>query len=192
MMRRRRRKQSTISASTARLLLFGSFFCAGSVVGFLSTRFVSNDARNQITAYLQAYVACTAGKAAAGTFFAVFVSYLRYPLIAFLIGILGGGMLLLPLLCTAQGFSLAFAVQCFAAGFGRQGTLTALSLFGIRSLFVLPCTLYLACAALRSENQRQPYAANDYGAFGVCVGILLLGALLDLTIVPKLLQRVLL
>ena len=129
-MMRRRRKQSTISASTARLLLFGSFFCAGSVVGFLSTRFVSNDARNQITAYLQAYVACTAGKAAAGTFFAVFVSYLRYPLIAFLIGILGGGMLLLPLLCTAQGFSLAFAVQCFAAGFGRQGTLTALSLSG--------------------------------------------------------------
>ena len=191
-MRRRRKQGAMISASSARLLLFGICIGVGSVIGSLSGRFVSSDAREQLSAYLQAYVTCISDKAAAGSFFSVLASYLRYPLLAFAIGFLGGGIWLLPILCMAGGFSLAFSAQCFSLGFGRRGVLIALSLLGIRSIFVLPCTLYLAGMAWRSGRMRQPYDANDCVSFGLCFGILLIGTLLDLAIVPKLLRRVLL
>ena len=189
---REKRKRNGFSASTAHLLLCSTFFCAGLLIGLLCDKLVSAQARDQLSNYLQAYVTSASSQSTDGSFFAVLLGYLRYPVITFAVGAFGGGMFLLPLLFTMQGFSLSFAVQCFVGSFGQQGTLISLCLLGIRCFFVLPCTLYLAGAAIRKATERRSYISNDYFMFCVCLGILLLGTLLDLAIVPKLLHRVLL
>ena len=85
---------------------------------------------------------------------------------------------------------------CFARALGRGGVYLALAAFGPRCLFVLPCTLLLtvqglSAAAHRRSGQRTglPDAAYWRRA-GLCCLILLLGAALELTLAPRLLQWV--
>ena len=189
---RGKRKQRVFSDSIAYLLLCGALFCAGLFLGIFCERFVSAHARQQLSTYLQNYVTISFVEIVESSFFAVLFGYLRYPVLMLAIGFLSGGSLLLPLLFAMQGFSLSFAVQCIMGSLGRQGALVSLSLLGIRSFFVLPCTLYLAGTVFRKIEQRRPYVTGDYVTFGACLGLLLLGAFLDFAIAPGLLQKILL
>ena len=71
-------------------------------------------------------------------------AYLREPAVIFLLGFCTFGAAVLPLVCLWQGFTLSFAVACFAASLGRDGVLLSLAAFGIRGVILIPCTLLTA------------------------------------------------
>ena len=108
------------------------------------------------------------------------------------------GLLAVPAFCMAQGFSLAFAVNCFAAAMGADGILLALAAFGIRCIFTLPCFFLLAIGtaerACGTVNQKKSGKKKPHGKpeKSTCQpllwALLLLGAVLELTLVPQLLQ----
>ena len=106
------------------------------------------------------------------------------------------GLVLLPVLSVAQGFFLSFSVGCFARALGRGGVYLALAAFGPRCLFVLPCTLLLtvqglSAAARRRDGQKVRLTEGAYWRrVGLCGLILLIGAALELTFGPRLLQWV--
>lgn len=189
---RGKRKQRVFSASMVYLLLCGAFFCAGSLLGIFCEKFVSTQAHEQLSEYLRTYVTFVSEGIVEGSFFAVLLGYLRYPVLTFAAGFFGAGTLLLPIIFAMQGFSLSFAVQCIMASLGQQGALISLSLLGIRSFLILPCTLYLAGTVHRKAEQRRFYITSDYITFGACLCLLLLGAFVDVAIAPKLLQKILL
>ena len=188
---RGKRKQKNFSGFAAHLLKCGAFFCAGTLLGIFCEKFVSAQAHEQLAAYIRNYATVASEKIVESSVLAVLLGYLRYPVLMFAIGYLSGGTLLLLLLFTVQGFSMSFAVQCIIDSIEQQGVLVSLGLLGIRSFFVLPCTLYLAGAVLDKVEQRRPYTTSDYFIFGVCLSLLLLGAFLDLAITPRLLHRIL-
>ena len=119
-----------------------------------------------------------------------------YPLAAALLGLTAAGLVLLPVLSVAQGFFLSFSVGCFARALGRGGVYLALAAFGPRCLFVLPCTLLLtvqglSAAARRRDGQKVRLTEGAYWRrVGLCGLILLIGAALELTFGPRLLQWV--
>ena len=113
-----------------------------------------------------------------------------------LLGLAAAGLVLLPVLSVAQGFFLSFSVGCFARALGRGGVYLALAAFGPRCLFVLPCTLLLtvqglSAAARRRDGQKVRLTEGAYWRrVGLCGLILLIGAALELTFGPRLLQWV--
>ena len=112
------------------------------------------------------------------------------------LGTVAAGLVLLPVLSVAQGFFLSFSVGCFARALGRGGVYLALAAFGPRCLFVLPCTLLLtvqglSAAARRRDGQKVRLTEGAYWRrVGLCGLILLIGAALELTFGPRLLQWV--
>ena len=119
-----------------------------------------------------------------------------FVLAAALLGLTAAGLVLLPVLSVAQGFFLSFSVGCFARALGRGGVYLALAAFGPRCLFVLPCTLLLtvqglSAAARRRDGQKVRLTEGAYWRrVGLCGLILLIGAALELTFGPRLLQWV--
>ena len=83
------------------------------------------------------------------------LTYLRGPAAAFLLGLVGPGVFLLPALSALQGFFLSYSVACFAAALGRGGGKLALCAFGVRCAFILPCTFFLAAWGMRAAYARR-------------------------------------
>ena len=101
------------------------FFAAGILAGFLARRIVKSDDLSALGSYVSSYASLTVQQPA--DIISVLWAYLRYPAAAFLLGFTAWGVMLLPLLCTAQGFFLSFSVHCFAASLGRGGVTLALA-----------------------------------------------------------------
>ena len=116
--------------------------------------------------------------------------YIRYPLAAFLLGFTAVGVLLLPWLVLMQGFLLSFSVACFSASLARGGVVLALSALGVRCLVTLPCLLLLAAKAWEESRRRglgQEACDGVYILrFLLCLLLLLLGTVLERTVVPGL------
>ena len=109
----------------------------------------------------------------------------------FLLASCSFGAVAIPLVCAWQGFTLSFAVACFAGSLGQEGVLLSLAAFGLRSVVVLPCTLLVAQWAfdktlcrLRGESAAGT-AAQRWRLIG-CFIVLILGAVLEMTVVPRL------
>ena len=77
------------------------FFAAGILAGFLARRTVKSDDLLALGSYFSDYAALTVQQPA--DIISVVWAYLRYPAAAFLLGFTAWGVMLLPLLCTAQG-----------------------------------------------------------------------------------------
>ena len=111
------------------------------------------------------------------------LTYLRGPAAAFLLGLVGPGVFLLPALSALQGFFLSYSVACFAAALGRGGVKLALCAFGVRCAFILPCTFFLAAWGMRAayarlrgpKKRRAPLTGADRTRLALCA-LLLLGA----------------
>lgn len=114
--------------------------------------------------------------------------YVRYPLMAFLLGFTAVGGVLLPGLVFAQGFSLSFSVACFSAAMARDGVSLALSVLGVRCLVTLPCLLLLAAKAWEESRRRsagrEPCDEVYILRFLLCLLLLLLGTVLERAFVP--------
>ena len=179
------------------LVLVCLLLVLGAVLGFAVCRAVPQQDRQELSDYLHQYAQATAdGRGPSASALSVAAAYFRYPLAAALLGLTAAGLVLLPVLSVAQGFFLSFSVGCFARALGRGGVYLALAAFGPRCLFVLPCTLLLtvqglSAAARRRDGQKVRLTEGAYWRrVGLCGLILLIGAALELTFGPRLLQWV--
>ena len=164
------------------------FFAAGILAGFLARRIVKSDDLSALGSYVSSYASLTVQQPA--DIISVLWAYLRYPAAAFLLGFTAWGVMLLPLLCTAQGFFLSFSVHCFAASLGRGGVTLALAALGLRCLFVLPCMLCISrdgfSRACRALSQKHPVKSEiPWRMLLFCVFVLLTGTVVECAIVPK-------
>ena len=170
------------------LVLVCLLLVLGAVLGFAVCRAVPQQDRQELSDYLHQYAQATAdGRGPSASALSV---------AAALLGLTAAGLVLLPVLSVAQGFFLSFSVGCFARALGRGGVYLALAAFGPRCLFVLPCTLLLtvqglSAAARRRDGQKVRLTEGAYWRrVGLCGLILLIGAALELTFGPRLLQWV--
>lgn len=159
------------------------FFALGAVLGHVAAQLVGGD--GELAAYLQEIAAMEAETSVSPM--SVLAMYFRYPMLVLVLGYCSFGVAAIPLLLAVQGFTLSFAAASLSASLGRQGVLLALSSFGLRSIVTVFCTLLLALWAMEkaagSSERKVGFGGNTVV---LCVLILALGVILELTVVPKL------
>lgn len=171
----------------SRLMVLCAFFAVGIICGQLAQHAAAG---GELTDYLRAYAGMVAQNGITQPSLPrVAAAYLREPLIILLLGSCTFGAAAIPLVCAWQGFTLSFAVACFAGSMGRDGVLLSLAAFGLRCLVVLPCTLLIARWAFDKALCRLRGGTADTkqrGSIIVALVLLLLGAVLEATLVPRL------
>ncbi len=170
-----------------RLLTLCAFFAAGIVLGQVVQPAVT---AGDLADYLRRYAGLVAenGPTQASLPMAA-AAYLREPAVIFLLCFCTFGAAVIPLVCLWQGFTLSFAVACFAASLGRDGVLLSLAAFGIRGVILIPCTLLTAQWAFDKALARllgEKAALSRRGPLAACLALLLLGAVLEVIAVPRL------
>lgn len=170
-----------------RLLVLCAFFAVGILCGQLTQNAAPGD---ELADYLRTYAGMVAQSGITQPSLPrVAAAYLREPLMLLLLSSCTFGAALIPLVCAWQGFTLSFAVACFAGSLGRDGMLLSLAAFGLRCLVVLPCTLLIARWAFDKALCRLQGGTTDTkqrGILLIALALLLLGALLEATLVPQL------
>lgn len=112
-------KAPASSARIPRLLTLCAFFAAGIVAGQVAQHAVTG---GELADYLRSYAGMVAENGAAqASLLRVAVAYLREPTIIFLLASCSFGAVAIPLVCAWQGFTLSFAVACFAGSLGQEG-----------------------------------------------------------------------
>ena len=193
----------TTEKSRAVLLLLCGFFLLGLLLGRFTCGAVTEEDVQQLRAYLLHYGEIAQSPTdVIASFVSLLSVYYRYPVLIFLLGFSVAGVILIPVAYMSQAFFLSFSIQCFAKAFARNGVTLALSVMGIRCLFVVPCTLFMAmCAA---DKSRQRMGANqglrkqsgrnnlDYvmRLLG-CLLLLLIGVMIEILLVPEFMCTVL-
>ena len=146
------------------LFILCGCFALGMVLAYPIQRRVGAEALTQLGTYVQGYARLAEDRVQQpASILSAAAAYLRYPLLAFLCGLSGAGVVLIPLLCGVQGFFLSFSVCCFAASLGREGVLLALAALGLRCLFVLPCMLYLSGTGFSRACRSRPRPRSTGG-----------------------------
>ncbi len=195
------RRQNVDFTFRGQLIVLCALFAVGVLLGWRLYGNIAQQSSQQLQEYLTGYSELMADTGAAPTsLLSALFLYFRYPLLIFIFGFSALGIVLIPLLCVAEGFFLSFAVTSFVVSMGREGVLLALAALGVRCLFTLPCILFLALQAMDAAQQigkqgtvghrknRAIYEPVYFLRFGACVLILLLGVVLEVTLVPKLFQ----
>ena len=184
------------------LVLLALFFLFGILLGQVAARQVLTEAGAELNRYLEGYllldIPCDWRAAVSAL-----VLYLRFPLLAALLGFASVGVLLIPITAAAMGWLLSFSVCCFTAAFGPHGVLLSLAVFGLRCAVTLPCFFLLAVPAMETSGalaalsfgRGRHTAAVTYGIvchrLCVCVPVLLAGVCVDVWLSPWLLQQML-
>ena len=201
--RRLKEHRKPIEKSHAGLLLLCGFFLLGLLSGRFACGAVTEENVQQLRTYLLHYSEIAQHPTdVVASFISLLSAYYRYPVVIFLLGFTAIGVALIPVVCMAQGFFLSFAIQCFTKAFGKSGVTLALSALGVRCLFTIPCTLFLAICAAASSLQR---LGDNKGLrkksgqrntdcimrLSGCFLLLLAGVIIELLLVPKLMCTVL-
>lgn len=187
------------------LLFLALLFFGGLLLGQVFAGRVPDSTGDELGRYLTDYVRL-GGEAerTGGTALSAAVIYLRYPLLAFLLGFTSLGVLLLPCVTVAYGFFLSFSVCCFTAAFGADGVLLALAVFGLRCAVTMPCYFLLAIPSWKTSTalaslsfgRGRRTAPVTYGRgcwlrFGCVMAALLAGMCVDLFLSPWFLRLIL-
>ena len=152
--KQRKHRSLLISMPVLWLAVLALCFLGGVLLGQAVLARVPDGTGEELRRYLREFVALSGNETWSGaTLFRALLLYLRYPLLAFLGGLTALGLLLVPCTAVAFGFFLSFAVCCFAATFGGEGILLALSLMGIRCAVTLPAFFLLAVPALERASE---------------------------------------
>lgn len=191
------------ASSWPRLLALALCFFLGTVLGQVVAGRVPAETGEELTAYLRGYIALEPS-CSPQVVLSALVLYLRYPLLAVLLGFASVGVALLPCFTAAYGFFLSFSVCCFTAAFGEEGVLLALAVFGLRCAVTLPCYFLLAVPAWQTAGaladasfgrgrRREPivYGRPWRRRVAVCGAVLLAGMCADLYFSPWLLRQAL-
>ena len=179
------------------------FFVSGVFLGRFFAGHMSVTARQELAEYLQQYVRLES-QLTVQTMTSTLILYLRYPLMAVLLGFASIGIALIPTLAVVFGFFTSFSVFCFVATLGTDGVWLSLAAFGLRCAITLPCFLMLASSswenagnlAALSFGRGRRVSPIVYGRVwwmrvGICLAVLLLGVCVDLMLVPFCIQWVL-
>lgn len=189
-LRKRLQKAQAPQPRIARLLLLCTFFAIGIICGQLIPCEVVS---GELADFVRSLASLTVqGGAAKGSFPGIVAAYLRWPVILFLLSFCAFGTIMIPLVCAWQGFTLSFAITCLAGSMGKESVLLALAAFGVRSVILLPCTLLIAqyaidralCRLRRQSSGEIP--ALRWRWMAVCLALLLVGIVLETTVVPRL------
>ena len=161
-------------------------FCAfGILLGCFSAKHISNASLIQLQSYLTAYAELQTPRKDIGAIFRTAVIYFRYSLLLLFFGFCSIGAYLVPVLCLWQGFTLAFTATVFA-GCVERGILLAVTLLALRCIILFPTTLFCGFSAMQSAlSGNGGHSGRFWRRFGISFCILLFGAVLELTIVPR-------
>lgn len=200
-LRRDIHRAQTSQPRSLRLMTLCAFFAAGIAAGQVAATLALRDGGGaELTEYLQRFSALLAqGAQDAPSVLRVFAAYFQVPLLVLLLGYCSFGAAAIPLVCAAHSFALAFSAACFLGAFGRQGLLLTLAAMGIRATVTVVCTLMVGQWAFRRALCRlwgkKPLSDGETAAerrqLFACVPLLLLAALFELTVVPRLIQAAL-
>ena len=183
--------QRILGTPEFRRIMILSILCAlGILLGRVAAGQISTEASDQLQAYLTAYAKLDVTADDGTTLLRAFAVYFRYCLCIFLLSFTSAGIYLIPLVFVCQGFCLAFAVaaffNCLAASIW-----SILSLFALRTLIVLPATLYFGSVAMQcTATGENRISTGFWRRLGICLCALLLGAILEATVIPKLFSAV--
>ncbi|WP_409968694.1 hypothetical protein RFF05_01635 [Bengtsoniella intestinalis] len=168
-------------------------------LGLALTGFVDQGTAQEISQYLQGYLSMPQTTSLA-LMLLMLRLYMVPILVAFFLGFVSIGVVLLPLWTALYAGILSFCVSLFVASFGEQGLLVAGALLGIRALIGIPCYLWIALQAHDATRRLAQiclgvkkgkglgYDSGAYWSFALCVVILLLGVCVDSFVTPKLLS----
>ncbi len=187
------------------LLLLSAFFVFGIILGQVAAEQISPDVGQEMTKYLESYLSINREHGVSGaSLLSAAMIYYRYPVLAFLLGFIFAGSILIPLLTVAYGFFLAFSACCVVTVFGEYGILIALAMFGIRCLLTLPCYFWMAAMSFQYALALVPFSTGNgkrilqpirgkerWICFAIAALALLGGVLLEQTLSPYLLDSVL-
>jgi len=179
--------------------VFSFLFLLGIGIGYLTAGQVTGSQRQELSEYLYTYMR-SAASAQSAPVLRVLFAYFRGPVALLLAGFFAGAVWLVPLLILGQGMLLSFSVFCFAAALGRSGLLCAFVAFGIRCLFVLPCSFFLAAQVWsaseriklgdRTKRSLSPSPSIMFTIF-ICSLILLIGCVIEISLAPRLYAQIL-
>ena len=179
-----------------RLAVLAICFGLGALGGFLFSA-LSGDSPELLDYLRQYFRSVEEGGGPELSLAAVIWDLIRWPLIAFLLGLTPAGVVGVPVLMGARGFLLAFAATTFARLFHLPGLAAALAAFGVTVLVSVPVLFVVAEDAFRQSLSRLPGAASDPAhwservrALAPCVGLLALAVALQRTVMPALFSAV--
>lgn len=178
-----------------RLAALAVCFGLGALGGFLFSALGGGS--SELTDYLRGYFQSAGQDGAEPSLAATAWDLARWPLAAFLLGLVPLGAVGVPLLMGARGFLLAFAATTFARLFHLPGVAAALAAFGITLLVAVPVLFVVAADAFRQSLSRLPGAASSpvhwaerARALTPCAGLLVLAVALQQTVMPALFSAV--
>lgn len=179
-----------------RLAVLAVCFGLGALGGFLFSA-LSGDSP-ELLDYLRLYFRSAGeGNALEPSLAAVVWDLLRWPLAAFLLGMIPIGVVGVPILMGARGFLLSFAATTFARLFYLPGLAAGMAAFGVTVLLAVPVLFAVAEDAFRQSLSRLPGSASAPAhwservrALIPCAGLLVLAAALQQTVMPALFSAV--
>lgn len=190
-----RRSSRTKGRLAPELLLLSVAYGLGLAAGHFIGRVAGADA--EIRTYLAAYAQAleSGSTVTAASLLGVAMAYYRMPCAVFFCSFLRNANYFFCGIFLLEGFLLSYAVACFSGALGQQGVLISLCTLGIRAMFVLPVSLFLALHRRRSASgiagrratKQLSLQPGRVGRFLFLIPALLaLGGLCELTFVPKL------
>ena len=179
-----------------RLAVLAICFGLGALGGFLFSAL--NGDSPELLEYLRQYFRSAGeGGGLEPSLLAVIWDLVRWPLAAFLLGMVPVGAVGVPLLMSARGFLLAFAATTFARLFHLPGLAAALAALGVTVLVAVPVLFAVAEDAFRQSLSRLPGAASAPAhwserarALAPCAGLLMLAVALQQAMMPALFSAV--
>ncbi len=181
-------------------LCLALLFVLGAALGYIWALRCAEQSAPALSAYLDGYRRLLEeGRAGEISLFAAARLYLFVPVVLCLLGFLSVGVLLVPTMVAAFGFSSMFAVTCFLTLYGKDGVVLAFVAVGVRLLFQLPCILWLGAHAWAAASERIPkrggkrvermVCGSEYWLrFVVCVVLLLIGVAIERSVTSAIFQ----
>lgn len=166
-----------------RLLLLCGFFVIGAALGHIIAQINGND--TQLYESLVSF-ASRNPSTQVPSFGKVIAAYLRFPLLALLLGYCSFALFAIPALVLVQGLTLSLAASTLVVTLGISGLPLALATFGLRSFVTVASTLILSLLSFERALGRIGERKHPIQIMSVCLFLLLLGITLELTVVPSL------
>lgn len=178
------------------LVVLGGSFSAGALCGFLLAAFGQTSA--QLSDYLRAYFQMAGSTGGLElSLWSVVWDLVRWPLFVAAMRFTALGIVGIPAVMLVRGFLLSYAAATFSRLFGGGGAVAALAVFGITVLLAVPVLFVAAQDSFQAALARRTGAPtaqvqpeNRLTALSVCVGLLVLAAALQRTVMPALLSAV--
>ena len=136
--------------ASARLTLLALCFLTGMIAGQAFAFRTPQAVGEELRAYFSACRRAGTVSVTPSMVICAAVSYVRYPLLAFVLGYIPAGAALLCGAAGIFGFFLSFSAGCMTAAFGWRGIVLAAAATGIRCLITLPCFFLLAVPSMEN------------------------------------------